>query len=208
MLKFNTSMRSITVLSVLALGTQLVSAGLIDIDLVGNAGSGLLPGNEVGANTPVAPGADPSTASGGERNAGFLYDSDSNELEFDFEFSGLSGGLFDAASGIHLHLANPGVDPFNETGGIAFNLNSGADANVVLDTPTIAIGSSGGFLAGVATLTEGQEADLLAGRYYLNIHSGEFSGGELRANLVPEPSSLALLLFASAVCIRRRKAGS
>ncbi len=181
------------------------TAEVIDFFFQGNAGIGLLPGNEVGANTPVAGGAPPSAAFGDERNLGLLYDTLTNELSFDFEFEGLSGGLFNAASGIHLHLADA-ADPLNTTGGIAFNLNSGADANVVLDTPTVAIGSTSGALAGTVSLTEAQEADLFAGRYYLNIHSGTFGGGELRGNLVPEPSSLALLAIGALAVLRRRQA--
>jgi hypothetical protein len=39
-----------------------------------------------------------------------------------------------------------------------------------------------------------QAADLLAGRYYINIHTANNGGGEIRCNLViPEPSSIALL---------------
>ena len=195
---------------VLTMTTALVvssaaSAEVIDFGFLGNGGVGLLPSNEVGANTPVAPGADPSSAFGGERNLGLLYDTVSNELAFDFEIQGLSGGLANVASGIHLHLANPGTDPFNETGGIAFNLNSGTDANVTLDTPTIAFGSASGVLAGTAFLTEAQEANLFAGRYYLNIHSGSFGGGELRGNLVPEPSTVALVIMGSVALIRRSR---
>ncbi len=183
---------------------SIASAQIIDIDFAGNAGSGLLPGNEIGANTPIAPGAPSSTAIGGETGAGLIYNTTTNELDFDFEFSGLSGGLFDAASGIHFHTASPGTDPFNETGGITFNLNSGTDPNVLLTTPLIAIGATSGNVAGTATLSDAQEADLLAGNLYLNIHSGTFNGGELRANLVPEPATASLLLVAGVAALRRR----
>ncbi|QDV66268.1 CHRD domain-containing protein [Crateriforma conspicua] len=171
------------------------SAALIDFQLEGNAGIGLLPGNEVGANTPIIPGS-VSNASGGESGGGFFYDTDTNVLNFEFTFQNLSGGLANVASGIHLHVVSAGSDIFNSTGGIAFNLNSGADANVTLSTPTIAFGATGGTLAGTVTMPDQAAEDaLLDGRYYVNIHSGSFGGGELRGSVtaVPEPASMAFL---------------
>ncbi|QDU86978.1 CHRD domain protein [Pirellulimonas nuda] len=181
-------------LACLAASPACVQGAQTQFNFLGNGGFGLLPGNEVGANTPIAAGAAPSVALGGESGAGLLYDDVTSMLAFDFAFSGLSGGLADAASGIHFHIVTPGGDPLSKTGGIALNLNSGADANVMLSTPTIAIGSSAGSVAGSALLTPAQTADLFAGRIYLNIHSGGFGGGELRGNLVavPEPAGQAL----------------
>jgi hypothetical protein len=37
---------------------------------------------------------------------------------------------------------------------------------------------------GTATLTEAQSADLLAGRWYVNIHTPSYPGGELRGQVV------------------------
>ncbi len=198
----------VAVLAVACLATlssgQRADAVVIDFELMGRAGIGLIPLNEVGANVPILPGD--SSASGGETGGGFFYDTDTNVLNFEFSFSGLSGGLFNAGSGIHLHLATPGTDPFNETGGIVFNLNSGTDTNVTLTTPTIAIGSTAGNVAGTASFTDEQEVDLFAGRYYVNIHSDQFRGGELRANVtaVPEPSTLSVLGILGTVAAYRR----
>ncbi len=44
--------------------------------------------------------------------------------------------------------------------------------------------SSGGTLSGMTVaLTSAQEAQLLAGKWYLNLHSSTFPGGELRGNI-------------------------
>src|SRR3990172_2019967 len=48
--------------------------------------------------------------------------------------------------------------------------------------PTQPTGSAGK-LTGAVTLTAAQETDLLAGKWYLNIHSSLAAGGELRAQL-------------------------
>ncbi|MEM8835114.1 MAG: CHRD domain-containing protein [Planctomycetota bacterium] len=178
------------------------AGGILELDFAGNGGSGLLPGNEVGANTADS---DTSNAIGGEVGGGLTYDDATNVLSFDFEFSGLNGGLFDAASGIHFHIAAPGVDPLNETGGIAYNLNSGTDANVSLSTPLVAIGASSGRVTGTANILPEDVADLLAGNFYLNIHSGDFTGGELRGNIVPAPGAAGVLALAGAATLRRRR---
>lgn len=39
-------------------------------------------------------------------------------------------------------------------------------------------------MEGTATLTAAQAADLMAGRWYANIHSAAFAGGELRGQMV------------------------
>jgi len=46
------------------------------------------------------------------------------------------------------------------------------------------------------TLTE-QLPNILAGRSYINFHTNQFPGGEIRGNItaVPEPSTMALLGF-------------
>ncbi len=184
------------------------AAQITFFDFEGNAGFGLLPGNEVGAATPVGQGVI-SPAVGGEVGSGLVFDASDNTLDFAFEFSGLTGGLFNAASGIHFHIGTPGVDPFNETGGIALNLNSGSDPAVSLDTPTLATDGSvsGGTVMGTATLTNAQVDDLFAGNFYLNIHSGEFTGGELRGNLVvvPAPGAAGLLGIGLVAAARRRR---
>ncbi|MEM8865145.1 MAG: CHRD domain-containing protein [Planctomycetota bacterium] len=192
----------------LTLISSVAVAATVEFNFIGNAGLGLLPGNEVGANTPVSGGVS-TPAIGGETGLGLVYDTDSNELDFAFEFSGLTGGLADVASGIHFHLITSGAPPFDGTGGIAFNLNSGSDPNVVLTTPLVPVDGSAtsGSLAGTATLTESEETALFSSLFYLNIHSGGFAGGELRGNLVavPEPATGLLACFAGLALLPSRR---
>lgn len=191
----------------LMMATGSASAERVELDFLGNAGQGLLPGNSNGPGTPVDPGAPATSAIGGEVGNGLVYDTDTNILEFAFQFSGLTGGLADVASGMHFHLAQPGVDPQSETGPVVFILNSGTDPNVTLDTPLVPIGATSATVSGTAQFEEFQEDALLGGRYYLNIHSEGFAGGEVRGNLaVPSPAALpAGLLGLFALTARRRR---
>ena len=187
----------VTVILVLAI-TQLSMADTIFLDFFGNAGPGLLPGNE---NPPVVSGA-----FGDETGTGLVYDDATNILSMLFDFQGLSDGLDTSiGSGIHLHLSDNPADPFGSNGGVAFNLNSGADPNVVYNSPLIANGAEFGTVDVDLTFTDAQEADLLAGRYYVNIHSQTFGGGELRGNVVPEPNGFGVMALAGVVLLRRRR---
>jgi len=57
------------------------------------------------------------------------------------------------------------------------------------------------------TLTAAQEADLLAGLHYVNLHTTAFPGGEVRGQLrlVPEPASMLALAGGLGVLLRRRR---
>ena len=56
-------------------------------------------------------------------------------------------------------------------------------------------------------LSASQEADLLAGLYYVNIHTAVDPGGAIRGqmNPVPEPATMLALAAGSALLLRRRK---
>lgn len=57
----------------------------------------------------------------------------------------------------------------------------GSNASVLF--PITNTGGTSGTLKGSATLTLAQEADLVAGNMYVNVHSTNFSGGEIRGQL-------------------------
>lgn len=203
-----TTFQSLAMVAAVMSASTVSAAEIIEFDFVGNGGVGLLPGNEVGANTSTAA---TSTAFGGEVGSGLSFDTTTNILDFDFTFEGLDGGLFfAAASGIHLHLPGIAGDPFNQTGPIVFNLNSFSDTNVTNTNDQILDGATSGQVTGEISFANNLDLvdDLLAGEFYLNIHSQTFTGGELRGSItaVPEPGSIAMVALAvGAMAARRRR---
>lgn len=187
----------------ITLGAAGASAQTTLFNFEGLAGAGLLPGNQPGMTPPE------TDAIGGEIGDGIVFDSFTNTLDFAFEFSGLTGGLADVASGIHFHLAPEMGDPQAQNGGIIFNLNSGSDINVNLDTPLIPTDgtATSGTVRGTASLDTDQIDALFSGRFYLNVHSAEFTSGEIRGNLVvvPAPAGLAATGLLGLVAARRRR---
>jgi hypothetical protein len=131
----------------------------------------------------------PASGSLGTGSAFGTIDDASGALAWNITFSGLSGPLI----GIHFHgPAAPGV-------------NAGVRVN---------IGTISGFLSpnsGSAIITAQEVSDLLAGNWYINLHTPNFPGGEIRGQVipeaVPEPAMLGLLGLALAglAASRRRK---
>jgi hypothetical protein len=101
----------------------------------------------------------PPNTSAGTGKVEATYDTDSKAFTWNITYSGLSGD----ATAAHFH------------GPAAAGANAG---------PVIPIeGSLASPIAGNATLTDAQAADLQAGMWYFNLHTAQFPDGELRGQL-------------------------
>jgi hypothetical protein len=116
------------------------------------------------APTPVTPSLAASLAPGagitssGNGAGTFTYDPASHTLTYNITYEGLTG----PAMAAHIH--GP-ADP-------------GGNAPPVVPFP-----SAASPITGTATLTDEQAADLLAGKYYVNVHTGANRGGEIRGQI-------------------------
>jgi len=102
----------------------------------------------------------PANTSAATGTADIDYDPASKKLSWKVTYSGLSG----PATAAHFH-------------GPA---EAGKNAGVAVAIPNQ--GSSP--VEGSATLTDAQAADLVAGKYYINIHTAANPGGEIRGQVM------------------------
>ena len=90
------------------------------------------------------------------------YNATTNTLTYSVSWSGLTG----TATVGHFH--SPAVAGANASPLVYFNLINNGNS---------------GTASGSINLTETQEADLLAGKFYANIHTAANSGGEIRGQV-------------------------
>src|SRR5688500_14565227 len=132
----------------------------------------------------VPPNASPATGT-----AIGTYDDATNMFMMDTNGTGFVAPVTAA----HIHIGAAGV-----SGPIVFPLSgtTGATTYTAHD---------------MFVFTAQQETDFLAGNYYVNIHSQQFPGGEIRGQLnptvVPEPGTSAALIIGGGLLLglRRRK---
>jgi hypothetical protein len=101
----------------------------------------------------------PANTSAGKGTADIDYDAATKKLSWKLTYSGLTG----PATAAHFHgPAEPGMNA-----GIAVAIPNAASSPA----------------AGSATLTDAQAHDLLAGKYYVNVHTAANPGGEIRGQV-------------------------
>ena len=105
----------------------------------------------------------PSVASGGSGQVDAVFNKDTNLLRWQLSYAGLSG----PATAGHFH----GPAPVGVNAGVALPFSG------PITSP----------MSGQATLTPAQVADLLAGKWYANIHTAKFPGGEIRGQMTVRP---------------------
>jgi len=156
----------------------------------------------------------PATNSSGTGTASFLLDTAAHTLEGHIVFSGLTSNT--TAAHIHCCLASPfqvanvGVATLVPAfPGFPLGVTSGADDFVLQLNNASAynpafVTAQGGLVNAEAAFVAG----LTTGRTYLNIHTTQFGGGEIRGFVVPEPMTISLFalgLAAAGFVSRRRK---
>jgi hypothetical protein len=119
-----------------------------------------------------------------------------NDVTGGYTISGTFQSLIGTANNAHIHGPAPPGTPAGVVVGLTFDF-----------------GATSGNYSGSGTFTGIQMADLLAGLYYVNIHSTFRPGGEIRGQLVrvPEPASAVLLgsgIAAVVVIVLRRRRAS
>jgi hypothetical protein len=109
---------------------------------------------DLSGSNEVPPNSSPATG-----KAEATLDTATRNLTYTVTFAGLSG----PALGAHFH--GP--------------IEAGKNAGIVLPFKTVQSP-----IEGTATLTENQAADLLAGKWYANVHTAANPGGELRGQMM------------------------
>ncbi len=105
----------------------------------------------------------PPSGSPGFGNASFVLDNSQTNLSYSVTFCYLVGGL----TASHIHQAPPGTN-----GPIIVPLNIGAASGLMC-----------GSFSGVATVTPAIVTAMLNGQTYINLHSLQFPGGEIRGQI-------------------------
>jgi hypothetical protein len=135
-----------------------------------------------------------------------LYDTDTQTFSMDIMIYGID--LADLApagpNGTPIHIHNA---PAGQNGGIVIDLG--------FITPLVADGQGiryqvtdhlfGGTFGGVSSDPNDNEAALFAAELYVNLHTNDYPGGELRGQLAPAPGALATLGLGLLVGVRRRR---
>lgn len=103
----------------------------------------------------------PPTTSSGVGTVNATLDKGTNQLKWAVVYSGLTG----AAGAGHFH----GPAALGQNAGVALGFKGSVESPIT----------------GEATITPEQAKDVLAGKWYVNLHTKASPGGEIRAQLMP-----------------------
>ncbi len=142
---------------------QMKSVLLVCLSLTALVASGLSFAQVLNVGATLSGAAEvPPNASAGMGQLQAEFDKASRTLRYTLRYSGLSGPV----KAGHFH----GPAEAGKNAGVALGINNAGDSPV----------------QGSAVLTPEQAADLLAGKWYINLHTAANPGGELRGQLTPE----------------------
>ncbi len=182
-------MKTLAILATALITTSSAHALITQFELIGTAGSGLRAGNEPGS---VVGGT------GGEIGAGIFFDDggtlgDGGILTVNVGWGSGNGPFTDLSSNVtNQHIHGPTLGNFGNDGTGNFKQTAAIPTGFGL-TRTSASPSTGTIVNNAITFTAAQEADLFNGKFYINVHTANNTGGEVRGFLVvPEPSSAVL----------------
>jgi len=159
--------RQLTVFASLALALA-AQAKVIEFELSPDGVPGLSPSNEVSAVIG-------STGSGGEIGSGVTFDTDTSTLTLSLGYGSAAGFTDLTGPAIAMHIHGPAMADANA--GVVTNLGG-------LSFPS-ANPAAGGIIFGDLVLDASNTSNLLAGLFYVNIHTATNQSGEIRGQLIP-----------------------
>ena len=148
-----------TSLAATVVGAALVLAGCASKPMETGASQTPMMSTQTFRSTLSSAAEVPANASAGTGTLEASFDKASGVLRWKLTYSGLSG----PATMAHFH--GPAMP--------------GANAGVVVPLPSAASPAEG-----QATLTPAQAADLVGGRWYINVHTAQNPGGEIRGQVL------------------------